>query len=1083
MNLQLGPFLLQQPIGRGGMSEVWRAHHVMLGLPVAVKVLMTSSQVLRDAFAEEVRAMARLEHPGVVAVLDHGLVDAAADAASGGHFPEGAPWMAMELCSGGTLEGFIPANWNGLRRILMDLLGALSVAHARGVLHLDLKPENVLISSSGDLRPGRKLTDFGLSFAQQADDDACVLGTPAYMAPEQFRRQWRDYGPWTDLYALGCMGWTLATGQPPFGAGRPPEVLMMAHEELPPPRLRSKLAVPPGLEVWLRRLLEKGIDRRFSSVPDALIALQGVDGDVPSPVRVPKHWQVETRPDARIVGLSMYGLRALPVVGRNLERGELWERLRGVEASAQPSVVVLHGVSGVGKSRLVSWLSERAGELGAASTLRLDAQGGIPAMLSRLFRCEGEDPESIQHRFESRFPNVDAYERDVLLAILSGTEVDAAERYAVLRRQLARLCRIPLLLWVDDAWTSPEAMELVERLVNSDEPLPVLVMITAATEALAENPDAARRLSEVAGGFRSLWLEITGLAPSDMDSLLMEHLRISPELAAHVRQRAKGNPSFAVQVVNDWVHRGILEVQPGGLVLKPDAVPTLPEDIQAVWAARLDRVLDSAKLDIYDTRTALELAALFGEVVDEEEWRAAAAVVSIPVAEDLGNRLVSARIFRPGRDNKRRTFAFVHAMLRESLERDAAQAGRTRALHLAIARVLQIQTHRPGVAERLAQHLLEVGAEVEAQRAFLLAAREEWRAGERSHALRLLDRAETLLQSVAPTDRRHGEVALLRAQLLHAEGDYEGARKAAEGAANQAREHGWKDLLSDALTELADTTRHRGSPSLALELFQEARALHASTGDREGLATCLCGLGELASQFGELGQALRLLQQALGIFEELGNRRKTADTLRELAETARRAGRLELAEGWVSQALDIYRALSVPSGLAASTNVQGAIARQQGRLFQAESLAMRSMSMFESLDSRQVVFPLCNLGLIFFQLDRPADSRASLERALPMLQQQGRQVLEGMAHALLLPSLSVLDDGVAWDHHFARAHRLLEETDTVDPDIAEALSLAGKRLRDPRRALAAWEMARAQWLILGFQGRVSEANAAVVRLG
>ena len=311
-----------------------------------------------------------------------------------------------------------------------------------------------------------------------------------------------------------------------------------------------------------------------------------------------------------------------------------------------------------------------------------------------------------------------------------------------------------------------------------------------------------------------------------------------------------------------------------------------------------------------------------------------------------------------------------------------SQEARQGRFHAAIATVLEGQMQRPGVAVRLAGHFMAIQAKDAAQVAYYRAALEEWRLGERARALRLLESAQQLLEQVDRGDRRHGEVALLHAKLLHAEGDYEGARKTAEYAASLAREQHWKDLLSEALTELADTTRHRGSPSLALELFQEARALHASTGDRQGLAICLFGLGELASQFGELGQALRLLQQALAIYEELGLKRKTADTLRELADTARRSGRLDLAEEWVNRALDLYRTPTVPSGLAASTNIQAAIARQQGRLFQAESLAMRSLSMFEALDSRQQVFPLCNLGLILIQLGRASEARTNVEREI-----------------------------------------------------------------------------------------------------
>lgn len=1079
MQLALGPFLLQQPIGRGGMSEVWRAQHQVLGLPVAIKILMTQSPVLQQAFSGEVRAMARLDHPGIVAVLDQGIVDHVAEIASGGHLPAGTPWMAMELCSGGTLEGFIPANYNGLRRLLVDLLVALSVAHSRGVLHLDLKPENVLISNNSDLRPGRKLSDFGLSFAQQTDDDAAVLGTPAYMAPEQFRRQWRDYGPWTDLYALGCVGWALCSGQPPFGLERPPEVLMMAHEELPPPRLKPRIGIPEGIERWLRCLLEKSPERRFPTAWDALLELHRIDGDRLPPNRVPERWQVDPRPDLKMLSLSMYGLRSLPVAGRTSERQELWDQLRRVETSGQPAVVVLQGESGVGKSRLVSWLCERSGELGASTHLRLEAEGGIPGMLSRYFRCEGLEREAVMDRMQQRLPGVDPYEQELLGAILCGDDVPPAERYAVLRRFLSRLCQVPLILWLDDAWTSPDALDLVDRMLQAEEALPVLVLVTANKESLLEQKIPAARLAAITRGFRCLWLEVPGLAQAEMDWLLVEHLRISPDLALKLRQRANGNPAFAVHVVNDWVNRGILEPKPSGLVLKPGAVPNLPDDMQAVWAARLDRILEGAGLDVYSSRRALELAAVFGDVVIEEFWVHACSVLEITVDDRLVSRMLHAKVLKPLEGG----FAFQHPALRECLEREAEEAGRLRQLRLSLVAGLQKQLGRPGVPERLAVQLTALGLEGEAQRALLQAAQQQYKLGDRGAALNLLDQAAGLLHKVPAEDRQWAEVELLRARLYHSEGRYEEARLSADKAAKLSREHGFQELLSASLTELADLTRHRGSPSLALELFQEAHELHARSGDRLGLGLCLVGLGELASQFGELGQALRLLQQALSVFSELGQRRKQADTLRELADTARRAGKLDQAATWIEEALVLYRNPTVPSGLASATNIQAAIHRQAGRLFQAESLALRSLQMFEALDSRQVIFPQCNLGLIYAQIERFDKSEETLLRALNVLQHQGRLVLEGAVHAMLLPSLADREDWVAWDQHFSRASRLVEDTDTVDPDIAESLTLTARKMRDARRAGAAWELARSQWLALGFQSRVAEANAALVRLG
>ncbi len=271
----LGPFELVTVIGKGGMGEVWHAVHPAQDLPVAVKVV--TRKHARDpwylgAFRSEVRAVAALDHPNILRVYDHGAVSAEA-AASSDKLVEGSPWLAMELVRGGSLSrwtGRMP--WPVLSDVLLRVLDALAHAHARDVIHRDLKPGNVLLGSTV------KLMDFGLAAALGGSESELptqeteVVGTPAYMAPEQVEGSWRDQGAWTDLYAFGCLAWALATGTPPFGKG-PSKQVMRAQCASDLPRLDPRVTVPAGFEEWCRRLLEKDPHVRFRRAADAAWAL------------------------------------------------------------------------------------------------------------------------------------------------------------------------------------------------------------------------------------------------------------------------------------------------------------------------------------------------------------------------------------------------------------------------------------------------------------------------------------------------------------------------------------------------------------------------------------------------------------------------------------------------------------------------------------------------------------------------------------------------------------------------------------------------------------------------------------------
>ena len=275
------------------MGEVWRGEvRDVRGRPQAVAVKVITSETSRDAwfqnaFANEVRAVAGLDHPHIVRVFDYGRISENIERESDGALLAGSPYLVMEWVSGGTLKE-LPTSpgFPALRRLLCQLLDALAHAHARGVVHRDLKPINVLVGGHGDFRPGIKLADFGLARPKDFQErPEAAGGTPSFMAPEQVAGSWRDQGPWTDLYALGCLAWRMATGAPPFHGSDRQEV-RLAHLHDPLPDLVPAFDVPPGFEEWLSRLLAKRPLERFQLAADAYGSLMDLVEPTSSSARI-----------------------------------------------------------------------------------------------------------------------------------------------------------------------------------------------------------------------------------------------------------------------------------------------------------------------------------------------------------------------------------------------------------------------------------------------------------------------------------------------------------------------------------------------------------------------------------------------------------------------------------------------------------------------------------------------------------------------------------------------------------------------------------------------------------------------------
>lgn len=246
-------------LGRGGMGVVYKARQASLDRVVALKMILSGSHAGADEvarFRTEAEAIARVQHPNIVAVYEIGD--------HGGH-----PFMALEFCGRGSLETQLdgtPRTPPAAAQLVRTLAAAMQAAHDKGVVHRDLKPANVLTADDGT----PKVTDFGLAKKLDAagqTQTGAIVGTPSYMAPEQAQGR-KDVGPAADVYALGAILYELLTGRPPFRAATPMDTVLqvLSEEPVPPSRLNPK--VPRDLETVALKCLSKDPRRRYARAAD-----------------------------------------------------------------------------------------------------------------------------------------------------------------------------------------------------------------------------------------------------------------------------------------------------------------------------------------------------------------------------------------------------------------------------------------------------------------------------------------------------------------------------------------------------------------------------------------------------------------------------------------------------------------------------------------------------------------------------------------------------------------------------------------------------------------------------------------------
>ncbi|HVV86131.1 MAG TPA: serine/threonine-protein kinase [Kofleriaceae bacterium] len=265
-----GKFQIERVLGKGGMGVVVAAQHLQLGQLVALKFLLPEAlrnPEVTERFLREARAAVRLKSEHVGRVIDVGTLET------------GAPYLVMEYLEGQDLDSFRKANQRlpvaQVVSFVLQAAEAIAEAHAIGIIHRDLKPANLFLTVRADGSPSVKVLDFGIAKATEGSEDfsltktAAVMGSPAYMSPEQLRSA-RDVDARADIWAMGVILHELVEGAQPFAADTITELTLKVAMD-PTPAL--KVPTPPGFAEIVARCLEKDPAKRYASVAELAAAL------------------------------------------------------------------------------------------------------------------------------------------------------------------------------------------------------------------------------------------------------------------------------------------------------------------------------------------------------------------------------------------------------------------------------------------------------------------------------------------------------------------------------------------------------------------------------------------------------------------------------------------------------------------------------------------------------------------------------------------------------------------------------------------------------------------------------------------
>ncbi len=798
---------LLRELGRGGMGVVYLARDHALEREVAIKLLPPHalSPAAVERFRREARVVARMEHPGVVGIHDIAEHD-------------GAVYLVMPFVGGVTLRALVderPLAIEETLEVCAQVADALAYSHARGVVHRDVKPENVMVERTDLGRARARVLDFGIATVAHDDErltgEGQLVGTAAYLSPEQIVGDEADER--ADVYALGAVIHECLTGKILF-AGRPPVVLRRIASE-PPPSLRELRGdVDPALDLFVLQCLEKDPSLRPQTAKEVGATLRRFLGDLgldSTGVRVVTTLSVPRRRPARAA-----------LVGREAELRELGRRLAAA-ASGECQLVLVAGDAGAGKTRLLEEVEEfargRSVRVLHGRFLERDQsfpyQGFCDAFHEHLRLSPTEDAlapsehATLAADLADLFPSLAEGEAAITTLTRPVDEPAAAapDRPAVFELLARSLVRVaagrPLAVLFEELHAADVSVEALRYAFRRLAAQPILFVGTFRPSEIGRDHPLARLAADLRRDRRYAHLRLAPFARDESDQFVASLVGgpPTPRLATALFEAAEGNPYFTRELVRSLVDGGrVASDAEGAWDLARDVelgAGELPETIQAAVAERVER-LPSALAELLSTASVLGRSF------------AAGALEGLPgVAPDLDDaidRLVAEGFLVEERDGPADRLSFASGVLREVLYGQLSRR-RRRALHRDYAE--HLERRNAGRLDRVAGQLLfHFAAASDRERAVrygLAAARAALDSCAPDEALRAARAALDAAREDETLSSHEGEARSLAAAALRASGDASGALREAAAAVSAFDRHGERRASCEGMAFAAET--------------------------------------------------------------------------------------------------------------------------------------------------------------------------------------------------------------------------------------------------------------------------------------